>query len=150
WFGFAGVDLFFVLSGFIIATTSRADLGRPGRLPGYLFRRAWRIYPTYWAALAIAVGVYAALGPPLVVGPGLAAELAAAAALAPRATACRFLCVSWTLSFELLFYAAFAGLFLAPRRAAAPLLIGWAGVVGWAAAAGHEPGNRYAALAVSP
>src|SRR5437763_1316729 len=70
WVGFAGVDLFFVLSGFIIAATCRADLGRPGRLPRYAFRRAWRIYPPYWFALAVMVGVYAFLGPAPVFGPG--------------------------------------------------------------------------------
>src|SRR4051812_18041777 len=58
WFGYAGVDLFFVLSGFIIAATPRADLGRPRRLPAYLFRRAWRIYPTFWAVLALALVHY--------------------------------------------------------------------------------------------
>src|SRR4051812_5118943 len=54
WVGFGGVDVFFVLSGFIIATIGRPDLGRPDRLPTYLFRRFWRVFPTYWLALAAA------------------------------------------------------------------------------------------------
>jgi exopolysaccharide production protein ExoZ len=43
WFGAAGVDLFFVLSGFVITYTHWTQRGRPAAVPGYLFRRAWRI-----------------------------------------------------------------------------------------------------------
>jgi peptidoglycan/LPS O-acetylase OafA/YrhL len=150
WVGFAGVDLFFVLSGFIIASTCRADLGRPRQLPRYLFRRAWRIYPAYWVAFAAAVGVYAALGPEPVFGPGWPAEMGEAVALVPRVPVCRYLAVSWTLGYELMFYAAFAVLFLAPRRLAVPLLLGWACAVSYAAAVGYAPLNRFAALAVNP
>ncbi|MBX9624288.1 MAG: acyltransferase [Gemmataceae bacterium] len=150
WFGYAGVDLFFVLSGFIIAATARADLGRPARLPRFLFRRVWRIYPPYWAALAVAVGVSAAVVPAPVVRDGLAPELAEAALLLPRAENCRFLPVAWTLSYELAFYLAFAGLFLAPRRAAGPVLMLWAAGVFAAAVAGWHSGNRFTRLATEP
>jgi peptidoglycan/LPS O-acetylase OafA/YrhL len=150
WVGFAGVDLFFVLSGFIIAATARADLGRPARLPRFLFRRAWRIYPPYWAALAVGVGVYAALSPDSVFRPGWAGELAEAVALVPQHGVCRFLPVSWTLGYELAFYLAFAGLFLLPRRAAGPLLAVWAAGVFAAAVGGWHSGNRFAMLATEP
>ena len=52
-FGHAGVDFFFVLSGFIIAYIHAGDLGRPERFGGYASKRVIRIYPTYWVALAI-------------------------------------------------------------------------------------------------
>src|SRR5436190_16595166 len=58
WFGYAGVDVFFVISGFIIAATNRPELRCPARLPGYVFRRLWRVYPPYWAALVVAVLAY--------------------------------------------------------------------------------------------
>lgn len=57
--GWAGVDLFFVLSGFLIARqllrTSRGELGG---LRGYLVRRGLRIVPAYWVwVLVLAAGL---------------------------------------------------------------------------------------------
>ena len=56
-FGHAGVDLFFVLSGYIIVTVHWQDFGKPDRLIGYLKKRAARIYPVYWLVF---IAVYAA------------------------------------------------------------------------------------------
>jgi peptidoglycan/LPS O-acetylase OafA/YrhL len=52
--GWAGVDLFFVLSGFLIARLLLAERDHTGtiRVGRFLWRRAWRIYPAYWAMLA--------------------------------------------------------------------------------------------------
>src|SRR5438105_10339285 len=47
-FGYAGVDFFFVLSGFIMLHVHRDDLGRPKRLGRYLWKRCTRIYLPYW------------------------------------------------------------------------------------------------------
>ncbi len=52
-FGHAGVDFFFVLSGFIIMHAHTADIGKPERLYRYLWRRATRIYPIYWIVTLI-------------------------------------------------------------------------------------------------
>lgn len=94
--GAAGVDLFFVISGFIMATVA-AD-----RQPlAFLRERAWRIYPMWLIAL----------GPWLVLRkPGLMAA-AANVTLWPiygNAFHIPELHVGWTLSFEMLFYVAFA------------------------------------------
>ena len=149
WCGYAGVDLFFVLSGFIIATTCRRDLGEPQALPRYLFRRAWRIYPTYWAALVLAAAVY-----PLQTGslaldrPG---EVADTLLLLPQVGMVpRLIPVAWTLSYELLFYAAFGALFLLPKRLALPALGAWAAAVLAGIGTGFETTNRFLTLAASP
>ena len=48
YFGHCGVDIFFVISGFIMWHIYRADLHRPDRFTPFLKRRFLRIYPVYW------------------------------------------------------------------------------------------------------
>ena len=97
--GAAGVDLFFVISGFVI---SSIVIERPG--PGFLADRALRILPLYWLALvpwALAAFFAERLDP---------ATLLIDALLIPRwfVTIDPLLSLSWTLVFELLFYVAAA------------------------------------------
>jgi peptidoglycan/LPS O-acetylase OafA/YrhL len=55
-----GSPLFFVMSGYCIASSLDATRRR-GDSPGrFLYRRLWRIYPTYWVALLAFVGFVAA------------------------------------------------------------------------------------------
>ena len=50
-----GVQYFFVLSGFVMASAHHADFGRLAAVPQFWWRRACRIYPAYWLALCIPV-----------------------------------------------------------------------------------------------
>ena len=52
-FGGAGVDIFFVLSGFIITYTSFTGLGDINKLSAFLKRRFIRIFPTYWIIISL-------------------------------------------------------------------------------------------------
>jgi peptidoglycan/LPS O-acetylase OafA/YrhL len=54
-YGWMGVDLFFVLSGFLIGGQVLAPLARGERLAfgDFYLRRAFRILPAFWAVLAI-------------------------------------------------------------------------------------------------
>jgi peptidoglycan/LPS O-acetylase OafA/YrhL len=56
-FGWAGVDIFFVLSGFLIGSQLLRTLqrGEPLSLRGFYWRRAWRILPAFAAVLAVYV-----------------------------------------------------------------------------------------------
>ena len=69
-FGWAGVDIFFVLSGFLIGSQllRRLQCGEPLALPAFYARRAWRIVP----AFAVVLAVYVAF-PVLREAPGLQA-----------------------------------------------------------------------------
>lgn len=62
-FGFTGVDLFFVLSGFVFAPTVLG--ARVPALPAFAVRRAARIYPAYLAALALYAALAWTAGRPL-------------------------------------------------------------------------------------
>lgn len=109
WFqaGHAGVDLFFVLSGFVILLVHRQDLGRPGKVGHYCGRRFSRVAPPYWIALAATM---------LLAGlarhgwPGPWAAVANAVLLPPPDDL--LLGVAWTLQYEVVFYAIFAVLIL--------------------------------------
>ena len=116
-FGHAGVDFFFVLSGFIITHVHYADLGRPDRLRRYAWRRFTRIFPIYWAVTLL----YAVVG---LASPDAAQRLSPpnlleSATLLPLGYE-TLVPVAWTLEHELLFYAVF-GLAIVKRAWAAPL-----------------------------
>jgi exopolysaccharide production protein ExoZ len=122
--GNRGVDLFFVLSGFIIAYVHAGDIGRPDRLANYVYNRLARIFPAVWIMTALAMGLY-------VVGFGggdRADKLAPAAVLASSLllpqSGTPLVNVTWTLTYELFFYALFAVLIVS-RWAGLALLLAW-------------------------
>ena len=114
--GSAGVDIFFVISGFVMAMSTRASLsGGLTRLRAagvFMRRRLLRIAPLYWFYTLLKVALLLAL-PALAVRYSLeprhlAASLLFIPAMGPWGLVEPVLPVGWTLNFEMLFYAVFA------------------------------------------
>ena len=152
WCGYASVDYFFVMSGFIMALTCQRQFGQPWELRLYVRRRFWRIFPIYWIALVIATVVFVALSPVSLWKASWPTELVDTLFLLPRPEGVmpRVLPVAWTLSYELAFYTGFMALYVLPRRFAVPALLGWAGLVAALALGGYRADNRFLAHAISP
>lgn len=106
--GAAGVDVFFVISGFIMWVISDRQTATPGR---FLIERALRIIPVYWLATALMI-VGAALGlfPNLVLSAHhILASLFFIPARSPsNGEIWPVLVQGWTLNYEIFFYLVFA------------------------------------------
>lgn len=133
--GWLGVHLFFVVSGFCIAERTAREYRAGGNTRSFLLDRLLRIYPPYWAALALSILLNVAgalfkgvpLSTPFVLPEGLTGWLMAGAVLEPWFGQASFLLVAWTLTYEIGFYlcaAAALKLCLATRR-------GWTGPAFW-------------------
>ena len=106
-FGRAGVDFFFVLSGFIIAYVHARDIGRPAAFAGFWQKRLLRIYPAYWAAFAL-WGILLAVSPTHGRAEQDAWYVLNSAVLLPEDGRVPILGVAWSIQHELLFYAVFS------------------------------------------
>jgi exopolysaccharide production protein ExoZ len=115
--GAAGVDIFFVISGFIMWTLTEHAENRPG---SFIWRRIIRVAPPYWiATLLVALAV--TIRPHFLwMAPFSAADLARSLAFAPYVDAWGepypVLLQGWTLNYEMFFYVLFALALFAPRR----------------------------------
>lgn len=105
--GALGVDIFFVLSGFIITLVHQADLGRPDRCPRYLWRRFSRIYPAALIMSALALATYLTGAHASETQKLDGWSVVASFLLLPQANI-PLVNVTWTLVYEVFFYAVFA------------------------------------------
>ncbi|WP_331308805.1 acyltransferase [Methylobacterium oryzae] len=129
WWG--GVDLFFVISGFVIVHAGARLAGRPGGRARFLAHRVARVVPLYWLvsllylALALArpdlLGAAAALvRDPL----ALVASFLFWPAARPDGTVQPLYGLGWTLNYEAFFYVLFAACLGLGRRGAVAWLCG--------------------------
>jgi exopolysaccharide production protein ExoZ len=112
--GHAGVEYFFVLSGFIMVHVHVSDIGRDGRFAAFLKKRVVRIIPMYWLVLT---GMLAAFLLHPAWGADKQLTFAKAAMdyfLLPRPGPMT-LPPAWTLQREFLFYLVFGLVILRPR-----------------------------------
>jgi peptidoglycan/LPS O-acetylase OafA/YrhL len=116
--GASGVDIFFVISGFIMSyTTARPDQRSP---TAFVFKRLARIVPLYWV-MSLAIFVVALAAPALLrsvtASPAdLLRSLFFIPYVRPDGMMEPILFLGWTLNYEMFFYAIFAASLLISRR----------------------------------
>lgn len=127
--GFAGVDMFFVISGFIIVYITNAWTGPSIKwVPEFLFARITRIYPLYWLVSAILLVIYV-IRPDMVFSSSHGEpNLIKSFMLLPDNTF-PLLEVGWTLIHEMGFYIVFAGLLILPKTYRVWGLFIWAAII---------------------
>lgn len=114
-FGGAGVDIFFVISGYIITYTSYKYLGERSYIPVFLQKRFVRIYPTYWIIAGGFILVQILLPQYYNSGYNLSgSNLLNTFLLTPGHQMVNG--VSWTLTNELFFYLLFIGAFFVGNK----------------------------------
>ncbi|MDK1387831.1 acyltransferase [Sinorhizobium sp. 8-89] len=122
--GAAGVDVFFVISGFIMWVISDRRPVTPAR---FVIDRLRRIVPVYWMATMVMVaGGVAGLFPNMVLS---VKHVLASLFFVPMRSPSNgeiwpVLVQGWTLNFEMLFYAVFAVSLLLPRNWRLPSIAG--------------------------
>lgn len=111
--GHAGVDLFFVISGFIMWSISRGKAQDP---VGFLLRRAIRVVPPYWIAILVWVAITSILNYDwITVTPShVLQSMAFIPHFSPTFSERIWpvLVPGWTLNYEMFFYLIFAGVLL--------------------------------------
>lgn len=130
----AGVDVFFVISGFIIVYASQKLFDAPGAGRVFLTRRLGRVVPLYWTATTLYLAV--ALVLPTLVGsevlePGfILASYLFIPMERPDGLVQPLYSLGWTLNYEVYFYLLFAlALVLLKRKSVVALIAAMAGSV---------------------
>lgn len=137
-FGFRGVDLFFLISGFVMAYTTLPRV-ETFAWRDFLYRRFIRIYPVYWFYFALVAAAYA-------VKPGIINSsydapvdlLRSFFLLPPAEGRMPLLAISWTLTFEVYFYLVFCVLVGLLREHALKGVVFWAFLVASGMAMGWQ------------
>jgi peptidoglycan/LPS O-acetylase OafA/YrhL len=126
------VDLFFLISGYVIAFVYADRINAPGQFARFLQRRVGRLVPLHWLTLALSIGVWAVLlrlGGHSTHVPSFRPEcIALTAALLHAGFPCggeAFNAPSWSISAEMAMYVVFPAIaLLGALRRPLPLSLG--------------------------
>jgi len=129
-FGASGVDVFFVISGFVMVYVTRNRFGSFAAQGRFLLDRVLRIYPFYWVA-TLPVIVACVLFPKLTFISLNGGTLLDSLLLLPQKDF-PLLRVGWTLVHEMYFYIVFSFFLLGKREGLVRKLCVWALLVGCA------------------
>ena len=126
WFaiGGSGVDIFFVISGFVMVTITRGRFQQTGSIRRFIYHRLMRIYPTYWFYSLIMLAFF--LIQQRQGDNSRMVDITASFLLLPQ-NQWPLLVVGWTLIHEIYFYLVFSLLLAFHERWLLPLMILWGG-----------------------
>lgn len=147
--GFGGVDLFFVISGFVMVWVTRGDQGRAAAVPLFWAGRAARIYPLWWLVCGAVFAVWLVRPDWVYASHGSNPDIVRSFLLLPH-TELPLHAVGWTLIHEIYFYLVFGLMLLLPARALPWALGAWAALAAATALALPGPDNPWLALARHP
>jgi exopolysaccharide production protein ExoZ len=123
-----GVDIFFVISGFIMIYAAADLFGQPGAARVFLTRRIVRIVPLYWMITAALIAVYLVapkiLNVPIEGWRSVVTSFLFIPDLRGNGEIRPIMALGWSLNYEMFFYAVFAVCLLAPLKRATLYLIG--------------------------
>lgn len=124
WFaiGGSGVDIFFVISGFVMVTITRGGFQKTGSMRKFIYHRLMRIYPTYWFYSLFMLAFF--LMQQKLGDNSRNADIAASFLLLPQ-NQWPLLVVGWTLIHEVYFYLVFSLLLAFHERWLVPLMMLW-------------------------
>lgn len=117
-FGFAGVDIFFVISGFVLVWTAPETVHCTNNLK-FLYNRLARIFLGYWPYFMLAFALWYLLDRQMLEQKAWLGSLL----LLPLSLSERLLPVSWSLTYELYFYFVLFLILFVPRRLKLAVLV---------------------------
>lgn len=121
--GYVGVDIFFAISGFVAAHTTLTRERAVGEMPVYAMHRLARIYLGYWPFYLLSLLIASIHAPHLLQQWDLLSSFFLFFLVGLSEPAAMVLYVSWSLSYELLFYGLVAASFVLPVQRARQALV---------------------------
>lgn len=114
-FRFFGVDLFFIMSGFLMVTITRGKFQDPVNALKFLYARLAKIYPIYWIFTSLVLIVYLIRPEWVNSYQGNQVDILSSFLLIPEQTL-PLIIVAWTLVHEMYFYIVFTVIILFVRE----------------------------------
>ena len=126
--GQSGVDLFFVISGFVMVTVTKGRFARSGEMMRFLWGRITRIYPTYWFYFFLTAAIFLIKPNWVNSSQGHQTQLISSFFLLPSNNL-PIVMVAWSLIHELWFYLVFTVLLKFHERLLLPSLLLWGAII---------------------
>lgn len=128
-FGVSGVDIFFVISGFVIVAVTRGQFNIKGAPFRFIYHRISRIYPLYWIYSTIVLVLFLIKPTWVNSAQGNQVDIVSSFLLLPQ-NMLPLVNVGWSLIHEMYFYGFFFSLMLLiPEKMLAQVLSIWASAI---------------------